>query len=200
MNEPNDPAEQQPAADECLTNARENLNQAERLFDESQGRNLDQVNAVVGIANAWTALGRALAQLEPEPFRGTYALTPAQLDALGLYVHESGEIRLITTPSPDDVDPRELAGWVRRRFDIHDNGVCSQNERCWVCALRRTTAAPDEKPDHVHSADCAHQWVRATEPCRECRQTQTRNQERCPVPCPEPGEWWVHHGQTRTLG
>jgi hypothetical protein len=73
-------------------------------------------------------------------------------------------------------------------------------EECFGPAVVEPSSAElidaDEVPDsstHEHSVGCHHHWIAPGEPCRECRQSQKRNQERCPNACPEPGDFWVHH-------
>lgn len=199
----NPPTDEPMTAEVCLAEAIANLRQAEQAWPDSRVSDA-AVRNVVEISRGWVmaaAEARAIHTShfwddKPKPAprpdidalefpKGTYAITAAQLDDLGLYVDESGDFR----PINDKPSTVRWAAGTRRVGDGYDHirraGASVVDEKNTAAfrshrfrsisgTCRDCDATPEEAlagrvctatKAHEHGPNCRHAWVHATAPC-----------------------------------
>lgn len=183
-------------AHECFELARIALDQAEQVLNRATTTlECEKATASAAISRGWSALGDALANEPHDPGPTEHAIGASAVHQ-AMNTHRFDAFR---DTCPACRMTREEAAMAAGRGQIcrpgpHWGGPIpiklSADLDPKLNPLVRTP--PRLYTEHQHSPDCAHQWIRPGEPCAECGQGQIRNQERCPTPCPEPGDWWVH--------
>lgn len=178
-------------AHECFELARIALDQAEIVVNRAAST-LDcakaQASAAIGIG--WARLGDALANEPREPAPPKYKIgTPEVQQAMNTHRFDA-----FADTCPACRMTREESAMAAGRGQIcrpgpHWGGPIPIKIRDIDAPNPLVRTPPRLYTEHQHSADCNHQWVRPTEPCSDCGQTQEQPRERCPVRCPDPGSW-----------
>ncbi len=178
-------------AHECFELARIALDQAEQVLNRATiTLECEKATASAAISRGWSALGDALAN-EPRELASAsqrYRIgTPEVQQAMNTHRFDA-----FADTCPACRMTREEAVMAAGRGQIcqpgpHWSGPIPIKLPAGLDPLVRVP--PRLYAEHQHSVGCNHQWVRPTEPCSDCDQTQEQHRERCPARCPEPGSW-----------